>query len=234
MDMELGNTGFAGADSLTLSRFMNAVYLWMAIGLALSGGIAWAAGTSEAYGVWLAAHPGAFTLMIIGELVLVIGLSMGARRFSALTLMAGFTLYSALNGLTLATIFMIYTSASIAQVFGVAAIMFLALSIYGALTRRNLAVWGGFLFMSLIGIIVASLVNLFLHSPMIDWITAYAGVVVFSGLIAYDTQKLRAIAAYGAREGDMMKKMALFGALSLYLDFINLFLSLLRVMGHRR
>jgi len=145
-----------------------------------------------------------------------------------------FLLYSALNGVTFAAIFLVYTQSSIANAFLVTAGTFAGMSLYGMVTKRDLTGLGSFMFMGLIGIIIASVVNIFLHSEMIYWITSYIGVFVFVGLTAYDTQKLKMIGQQGFANGESRQKMAILGALTLYLDFINLFLMLLRVMGDRR
>jgi FtsH-binding integral membrane protein len=138
--------------------------------------------------------------------------------------------YSALNGLTLSVIFLVYTADSIASTFFVTAAMFAAMSAYGAMTRKDLTSWGSFLFMGLIGIVIASIVNIFMKSDGVSWVVSAIGVIVFTGLTAYDTWKIKALAAAG-QEG---RKPAILGALTLYLDFINLFLMLLRFMGGRR
>jgi hypothetical protein len=145
-----------------------------------------------------------------------------------------FMLYSALNGVTFASIFLLYTSSSIASTFMVASGTFAAMSVYGYVTKRDLTGWGSFLFMGLIGVIIASVVNIFLHSAMITWVTSYLGVFIFVGLTAYDTQKIKMIGQRGFADHESRHKAAILGALALYLDFINLFLMLLRIMGNRR
>ncbi len=143
--------------------------------------------------------------------------------------------YSALNGVTMASIFMLYTRSSIASTFLVTAGTFGALAAYGTVTKRDLSSLGSFVMMGLVGVVIASIVNLFLGSPMLYWLTTFAGVLVFTGLTVYDTAKLKSLAAVAAgqgREGET--KLALQGALSLYLDFVNLFLMLLRIFGGRR
>jgi FtsH-binding integral membrane protein len=142
--------------------------------------------------------------------------------------------YAALTGVTLSTIFLIYTSASIASTFFITAGAFAGLSAYGAITKRDLSGLGSFLFMGLIGLVLASIVNIFVGSSAIYWLTTFMGVIVFTGLVAYDTNKLKQMAATNDLRGDGLRKVALMGALSLYLDFINLFLLLLRIFGNRR
>jgi len=173
--------------------------------------------------------------LILVELALVMGLSWGLSRMSAAVATGGFILYSALSGVTLAAIFLVYTTESIASTFLVTASVFGAMSLYGYTTQRDLTSWGSFLFMALIGLIIASLVNIFLQSTAIYWVTTYAGVLIFVGLTAYDTQKLKRLSStINERDTETFQKMVILGALTLYLDFINLFLYLLRLLGKRR
>jgi FtsH-binding integral membrane protein len=173
-------------------------------------------------------------MLIILQLVLVVALAGWTMRMALPVAAIVFLGYAALTGLTLSTIFLVYTAASIAKVFAITAGAFGALSIYGFTTKRDLSAWAGFLFMSLIGLIIASVVNIWFQSPMIDWITTFGGIVIFAGLTAYDTQKLRALNQIGNMDSAEDHKEAIRGALTLYLDFINLFLHLLRVLGNRR
>lgn len=208
--------------------FIQRVYQWMAIGLALTGLIA----------IFVASNPpllqalsgGIFFLLVIVELGLVFWLSSQIMKISAQTAIIGFLAYSALNGLTLSFIFLVYTQASIASVFFITAGTFSAVSIYGWTTKQDLTSMRSFLFMGLIGIIIASVVNIFLRSPILYWVISYVGVAVFIGLTAYDTQKLKQI----HERGGASEQLAIMGALALYLDFINLFIMLLRIFGRRR
>jgi FtsH-binding integral membrane protein len=168
--------------------------------------------------------------LILGELGLVIAVSAAINRLSAATATALFLLYAALNGITFSVIFVVYPAESIASTFVVTAATFGAMSVYGYTTKRDLTNWGSFLFMGLIGIVIASLVNIFVESSAASWVISAIGVVVFTGLTAYDTWKIKAMAAAGAQG----RKPAILGALTLYLDFINLFLMLLRLFGNRR
>ena len=143
-----------------------------------------------------------------------------------------FLVYSVFTGFTLSIVFVVYTSASVVSTFLMTAAIFAALALYGLFTNRNLAPLGGFLIMSLFGMIFASIVNIFLKSPMVDWIMTYGGIIIFSGLVAYDNQKLKAMCLMS--DDSSLGKLAIYGALSLYLDFINLFLRLLNVFGKRR
>ena len=145
-----------------------------------------------------------------------------------------FGLYSALNGLTLSFIFLVYTQSSLVSTFFITAGTFAVVSVWAYTTKRDLSGWGQFLFMGLIGIVIASLVNIFLASPMIYWIVSYVGVGIFVGLTAYDTQWLKQVALSGEMDAETGNKVAIIGALKLYLDFINLFLMLLRILGDRR
>ena len=145
-----------------------------------------------------------------------------------------FILYSVLMGVTMSSIFMVYTMSSIASVFFITAGMFLTMSILGYVTRLDLTKLGSLLFMALIGLLIASVVNIFLGSEMLYWIVSYAGVIIFTGLAAFDTQKIKQMFIQYGSADEMGNKIALFGALTLYLDFINLFLFLLRILGDRR
>jgi FtsH-binding integral membrane protein len=216
------------------ASFFPKVYGWMTAGLALTALAALFTLTSEGLLQLVFGNRMVFYGLIIGELGLVIALSAAINRISSLVATLMFLLYSALNGVTFAGIFLMYTSSSIASTFLVASGTFAAMGLYGYATKRDLTGWGSFLFMGLIGIVIASLVNIFLQSAMITWVTTYIGVFVFVGLTAYDTQKLKRIGEAGFADGETQKKAAILGALTLYLDFINLFLMLLRIMGNRR
>jgi len=205
------------------------VYRWMVAGLAVTGAVAWYVASSQQL---MAAVMPYFLPLIVVELVAVVGLSFLAPRLSAPVAAILYLGYSFLNGLTFSTIFMVYKLGSIAQAFAVTAITFGALSIYATVTKKDLSAWRTFLFMGLIGIVVASVVNIFVGSSMLSFLVACAGVLVFAGLTAYDTQKLRRIHANSGFKS--AGALAVVGALMLYLDFINLFLSLLRLLGRRR
>jgi len=220
--------------SSTADRFLPKVYSWMTAGLALTALAAVMTLSSEDLLKLIFGNRMVFYGLMFGELGLVIALSAAINRISSTTATLMFLLYSALNGVTFASIFLIYTSSSIASAFFVASGTFAAMSIYGYVTKRDLTGWGSFLFMGLIGIVIASLVNIFLQSEMIYWVTSYIGVFVFVGLTAYDTQKIKEIGQAGFTDEESQKKAAIIGALRLYLDFINLFLMLLRIMGSRR
>jgi FtsH-binding integral membrane protein len=173
-------------------------------------------------------------VLIIAELGLVIALSAAINRLSSSTALFMFMAYAFLNGLTLSAIFLVYTRASIANTFFVTAGTFGVMSVYGYTTKRDLTSWGSFLMMGLIGVIIGSFVNIFFSSPMIYYLITYAGIIVFVGLTAYDAQKIKEMAYAGFAGEEMERKGAVIGALRLYLDFINLFLLLLRIFGGRR
>jgi FtsH-binding integral membrane protein len=215
-------------------EFIRRVYNWMGLGLALTAFVALYTASNHYLVSLIFNNSLIFFGLIIGELALVLILSAAIGRMQSSTGMMLFFLYSALNGLTLSVIFLAYTRASIANTFFVTAGTFGVMSFYGYTTQRDLTSWGSFLFMGLIGIILASVVNLFLHSEAVYWVVTYVGVLVFVGLTAYDTQKLKEIAAAGFADEEEGRKVAVLGALTLYLDFINLFLMLLRIMGSRR
>jgi len=222
-----------------VSAFMRRVYNWMAGGLALTGLVAWWAQSSETvilalFNPQTGGPTMLFWLLAIAELGLVFGISGMVHRMSASTAGLLFVLYSALNGLTISFIFLIYTQASLVSTFFITAGTFAVVSVWAYSTKKDLSGWGQFLFMGLIGIIIASIVNMFLASPMIYWIVSYVGVGIFVGLTAYDTQWLKSVALSGEMDEETGGKLAIIGALKLYLDFINLFLMLLRILGDRR
>lgn len=218
----------------TLQRtLMQRVFLWMSIGLGITGLAAYAAFTNGlAYTI--ASSSGLFYGLIIAELLLVMGLSSMIRRMSFMLATVLFGLYAALNGLTMSYIFLVYTEGSIASTFFISAGMFAAMSAFGYLTKRDLTSWGNLLFMALIGLIIAGVVNMFLGSSTLSLITSAIGVLVFVGLTAYDVQKIKMLFADVYQDDEEIKKVSVLGALSLYLDFINLFLYLLRFLGNRR
>jgi uncharacterized protein len=219
----------------TFRSMLQQVYGWMAAGLALTGVVAWYVSQSETLLALIFGQQLVFFGLILAQVGLVMGLSWGLSRMSAAVATGGFILYSAISGVTLAAIFLVYTTESIASTFFVTAGVFGAMSLYGYTTKRDLSGMGSFLFMALIGLLIASLVNIFLQSSAIYWVTTYAGVLIFVGLTAYDTQKLKQLSNnINERDTETFQKMVILGALTLYLDFINLFLYLLRLLGKRR
>lgn len=226
----------AQARAQAASAFLAKVFNWMAAGLALTGIAALAVVQSPAAIKFIFGNPFVFYGLIIGELGMVVYLSARVAKMRVATATGLFLAYALLNGVTLSSILLLYTGSSIAATFFVTAGMFGAMAVYGAVTKKDLSSWGSFLFMGLVGVVIAGLVNIFLQSPMVSWVMSGIGVIVFTGLTAYDVQKLRAVGA-GAMMGDGeagLRKGAILGALTLYLDFINLFLMLLRFLGDRR
>ncbi|MEO2166605.1 MAG: Bax inhibitor-1/YccA family protein [bacterium] len=214
-------------------RFMVRVYNWMSLGLVVTGFVAYSVATTPEL-VQVVANPWVLFPLIIAQLGLVVWLATRVMQMSATQAKVVFLAYSALTGVTLSFVFLAYTTASLTSTFLVTAGTFGAMSFYGYTTKRDLTSMGSFLFMGLVGIIIASLVNMFLQSTMIYWLVTYAGVLIFVGLTAYDTQKIKEMNILGNEGTEEDTKEAVRGALSLYLDFINLFLMLLRIMGQRR
>ena len=219
-----------------VNDFVRSVYNWMFIGLALTGIVALYVSTSETLLGLIMGNRLIFFGLILAQLALVFSISGMVNRMSATTATLLFVIYSGLTGVTLSFIFLVYTTASIVSTFFICAGTFLACSIYGWTTKRDLTSFGGFLFMGLMGIIIASVVNMFIRSSAMSMIVSYIGVFVFVGLTAYDTQKLKnmALSQPAGLDGAVIRKGAILGALSLYLDFINLFLMLLRIFGQSR
>jgi uncharacterized protein len=226
-----------------LRAHMIRVYNYMAAGVALTGLVAWltfSAAVTDAggslqltpFGHLIFQSP-LMWVLVLAPLGLVFWLSFGINRLSASAALALFFVYAGLLGLSLGSIFLVYTGASITRVFFISAATFGALSLWGYTTQRDLSGMGAFMFMGLIGIVIASLVNIFLHSTGLDWAISVIGVIVFAGLTGWDTQRIKEM--YSAMDdGTVAGRKAVMGALSLYLDFINLFMMLLRLMGDRR
>ncbi|MBV8121998.1 MAG: Bax inhibitor-1/YccA family protein [Alphaproteobacteria bacterium] len=214
-----------------LRDYMLRVYNYMASGLALTGIVAYVAAYSGFYAS-IARTP-LIWLVILAPLGLVMLMSFGVQRMQASTLQLVFWLYSGLMGLSLAMVFLIFTGTSIARVFFITAGTFAAMSLYGYTTRRDLTQFGAFLFMGLIGIVIASLVNMFIASSALQFAISVIGVIVFTGLTAWDTQQIKEM-YYEGDGSEIASKKAIMGALRLYLDFINLFMMLMQLMGQRR
>ncbi|HEX9910801.1 MAG TPA: Bax inhibitor-1/YccA family protein [Desulfatiglandales bacterium] len=219
-----------------VSDYVRSVYNWMGIGLALTGFTAYYVSSSESILRLVFGNPLLLMVLIVAELGLVFAIAGMVNRMSAGTATALFVIYSSLNGVTLSSIFLVYAQASIVSTFFVCAATFIACSLYGWTTKKDLTSLGGFMMMGLIGIVIASLVNLFIQSSSVSMIISYIGVFVFVGLTAYDTQKIKnmAMTQPANLDGAVVRKGAIVGALSLYLDFINLFLMLLSIFGQRR
>lgn len=214
---------------------MGKVYLWMTLALAVTGLTSLYVASSPGLVQSIFASRGTFWLLVIAELALVFILSARIMKMSFSTAGIMFALYSVLNGVTMSFIFIAYTSTSIATAFFVTAGMFAAMSFIGFATKKDLSSFGSFFTMALIGLIIASVVNIFLNSSVMYWIITYVGVLLFVGLTAYDTQKIKQmLIEYGDEVNDSTQKLALIGSLSLYLDFINLFLYILRLFGNNK
>jgi FtsH-binding integral membrane protein len=223
--------GRRAATDSGLRDYLLRVYNYMAGGLALTGLVAYYGAASGVYAS--VAGSGWIWLVLLAPLALVLLLSFRIERISLGAAQLAFWAYGALVGLSLSGIFLLYTGESIARVFFVSAGTFAATSLYGYMTRADLSRFGSFLFMGVIGILVAMLVNMFLKSPALQLTVSVLGVVVFVGLTAYDTQRIKSIYVEG-EEASTAGKKSILGALALYLDFLNLFLMLMRLMGNRR
>jgi FtsH-binding integral membrane protein len=235
-----GGAADAAAIDVGLRAYMLRVYNYMLLGLALTGLTAWFTASTPAFAqLFFTFSARGYALSPLGWVVLLAPLGLvfllgwRIQQMSFRTAQAVFWGYAALMGIGLTPVLLLYTGASVAQVFFVTAATFGAMSLYGYTTKRDLSGFGSFLFMGLIGIIIASLVNMFLQSSMMQWVISVIGVLIFTGLTAYDTQRIKEM-YYVGDDGTLVGKKALMGALSLYLDFINLFLMLLRLMGDRR
>lgn len=215
-----------------VQTYMSHVYGWMTVGLLLTAIIAWYASTNIQL---LNVLYNMMWVLLIAELGLVFVISGLINRLSGAAATTLFMLYSVLNGCTFSIYFLVYTSSSIASVFFITAGMFGALAFYGYTTKRDLSGFGRFLFMGLIGIVIASIVNIFLKSEPLMWAVTYIGVFVFAGLTAYDTQKLKELGENISQDDqNEFRRFVILGALTLYLDFINLFIMLLRIFADRR
>jgi hypothetical protein len=218
---------------VVVSTFVRSVYNWMAIGLALTGFVAFFVANNEALLRFVLQFRWIF---FIGELGLVFYLSARIHKMKAANATAMFMVYAVLNGATMSFIFLVYTASSIASVFFICAGAFAALSFYGWVTKRDLTAMGSFMFIGLIGILIASVVNIFLRSPGMQMIISYIGVLVFAGLTAYDTQAIKnmALSQPAGLDAAVVRKGAIIGALKLYLDFILMFQYLLMIFGGSR
>lgn len=223
---------YEAAQTGTVATFMNLVYAWMCVGLAVTAVVAWYVSTLPLS--TLRSIYGAFWILVIAELGLVFAISYAVNKISSPVAMLLFLLYAVLNGLTLSGIFLIYNLGLIGVAFAATAGMFGAMSLIGFVTKKDLTSLGGLLLMGLIGIIIASVVNIFVANSTLTWIISYLGVAIFLGLTAYDTQKLKRIAYQTRDQGDFAHRLAIVGSLTLYLDFINLFLFILQILGRSK
>ena len=212
---------------------MRKVYVWMTLALALTGFTAYGVATSP--GIISALYSNSVLLwgLVIAEFAIVFGVSAAINRLSLTTATLLFVLYSVINGALFSSIFLVYTMSSIASVFFITAGTFGVMALIGYTTKKDLSSMGKILFMALIGIIIATIVNIFLKSSGLEMIVSYLGVLIFVGLTAYDTQKIKNMLLMAPDASEASQKIALLGALNLYLDFINLFIYLLRIFGRR-
>lgn len=220
------------ANAGFIARYMTRVYGWMFVALMITAVVAWVTATNETLINLIISGRMLFFGLLIGQLFLVGFLSMRITKMSPAIAAAVFLGYAALNGFTFAVLLGIFTLSSIFAVFAITAGTFGIMSAVGYFTKTDLTSFGRLMFMALIGIIIASVVNMFMHSTTLYWIISYIGVAVFVGLIAYDTQKIKAYALMDSAED--RKRGAILGALALYLDFINLFIYLLRILGDKK
>ena len=234
-DFELKNLSVD--EQLSMSSafpvLMRKVYVWMTLALVITGFTAYGVVTSPGVLQLIFGNKILFWGMIIAELALVIGVSAAINRLSLTTATLMFILYSVINGALFSSIFLIYTASSIATVFFITAGTFGVMALIGYTTKTDLTSIGKYLFMALIGLIIATLVNMFIKSEGFTYILSYIGVLIFVGLTAYDSQKIKQMLLQAPDAGEGAQKLALLGALTLYLDFINLFIYLLRIFGRR-
>lgn len=229
-----------GFNRLTRDQQLNAAYpvlmrkvfTWMALALAITGVVAWGVASSPAFVATLYQSSGLLIGLCIAEIALVWYVSARIQKLSLQTATTLFIIYSVLNGVTLSSIFLVYTMTSITSVFFITAGTFAAMALYGATTKKDLSKFGSLLFMALLGLIIATVVNMFVRSSGFSLIISYVGVLLFVGLTAWDTNQIKnALQNYAMDLSEGSQKIALLGALNLYLDFINLFLYLLRIFG---
>ena len=226
------NNQSAGSVIKTTTSVMKLVYLKMTLGLLVTALVSMFCSTSLSYMQFMATSSWFYWGLFIAELVIVFTLSARISKMSSMTATLLFYVFATINGMALAPIFLVYTATSIAKTFFICAGTFGAMSVYGYFTTQDLTNWGTYLIYALFGLIIASLVNLFTHSSTLDWIISIAGVLIFIGLTAWDTQKIKQMAEYAP--AGTTGHLATIGALSLYLDFINLFIYLLRFFGNSR
>ena len=233
LDFNLSNRERELSMSAAFPALMRKVYVWMTFALALTGFTAYGVATSP--GIITALYSNSILLwgLVIAEFAIVFGVSAAINRLSLTTATLLFVLYSVINGALFSSIFLVYTMSSIASVFFITAGTFGVMALVGYTTKKDLSSMGRILFMALIGIIIATIVNIFLKSSGLETIVSYLGVLIFVGLTAYDTQKIKNMLLMAPDAGEAAQKIALLGALTLYLDFINLFIYLLRIFGRR-
>ena len=234
MSMNYDRSAAAHEVAAASGAFLSRVYAWMCGALLITAIVSVYVAMNGSLIHMVMDTRAVFIGLLVAEFGLVVLLSALIGRMPYVLAMAVFVLYAALNGMTLSVIFMAYTASSVGTAFFVTAGTFGAMSLYGYVTKRDLTTVGSLCFMALIGLILASVVNLFLGNETVYWITTYAGILIFVGLTAYDTQKIKQMNVAGMEDSEFARKAAILGALTLYLDFINLFLMILRIFGRRR
>jgi len=233
----LGTTNLTAKRDVTNEAFavlLKNVYAWTMLALAVTGVAAFYVSNNQMILTYLFEHAGLIFGLLIGELVLAIIFTACFKRMSFNVASILFGLYALFTGISLGLVFLTFTSESIASTFFVTAGTFGAMSLFGYFTKRDLSPWGRYLLMALMGLIIATVVNLFMQSTQLMWIATYAGVLIFVLLTAYDTQKIKGMLANSEEVNEHSLKLALYGSFMLYLDFINLFLKLLKIMGKRK
>jgi uncharacterized protein len=224
----------ASEETAEIQRsFITRVYAWMTFGLLITAASALVTVSTPLINV-IVSNQIFFFGLLIGELVLVVVLSAAVAKMNPFVAGLLFAGYAGLNGVTLAVLLLVYTSQSIGVTFGITAATFGIMTLWGYTTHRDLTRMGSLLIMALIGMVLASVVNIFLRNSAIYWITTYVGILIFIGLVAYDTQRLKRMSLAVSQDGELVQKASIVGALALYLDFINLFLLLLRLLGRRK
>lgn len=221
-----------GTDNKVVFNFFNAVYAWMAVGLAVTAAVAWFVSQSQL--VYIGGGRGFAVAFLLGAAALSFAIQGAAMRLSAAVATGLFLLYASLIGFAIAPIFLVYQMGTIVAAFVMTGGVFAVMSVYGFVTKRDLTSMGSFLVMAVVGLFLASLVNIFLASNALSWVITYAVLAVFIGLTAYRTQQLKEMAIQLQGNADMAARVAIIGSLSLYISFINMFMSILRILGNRR
>ncbi len=217
-----------------VNAYMTKVFGWMAAALFITAITSYVVASTPTLINLILSNRILFYGLLIGEVLLVMGIAGAINRLSIGAVTALFVLYSIVNGLTLSVIFLVFTEGSIVTTFFITALTFGVMAVMGMVTKHDLTSWGKIFMMALIGLVIASVVNMFMHSDTLSWICSYAGVLIFTGLTAYDAQKIKNMGTYAIEQGENTSKLAISGALNLYLDFINLFLFLLNLFGRRK
>jgi FtsH-binding integral membrane protein len=231
--MSYSPTPLVGADAQLRQRsFLSQVYVWMTAGLLVSSAVASYTASTPLVLNLIYGNPFTIWILFLAQIGVVIGLSAAIDRLTPAVAAVLFIAYAALNGLTFSAIFLVYTSTSIAQAFLATAATFLVMSLYGSITKRDLSTAGNLLVMALVGFLIGSIVNLFWASSALYWVLTYLGIAIFIGLTAYDTQQIKRLSQQ-AQDDTSARRLVIVGALKLYLDFINLFVLLLRLFGSR-